>query len=204
MLYGFIDTTNTTAFPFNPNPDKYKPAATGGTAASYELDVTDQGFRFPQTWRSNIGVDRRLPWGLVGSLDYIYNQDINAPVYINANLPAPTGTYTGIDNRNRWAATAPGAALLPGITVALPACAATGQTGPCITRLNNAPGNQITTNYVIKNQSQNHSQNISGSLTKNMTHGFSFKGGFNYGVSRSLVEPSSTAGSSWAARSSRS
>ena len=31
-----------------------------------------------------------------------------------------------------------------------------------------------------------------------MTHGFSFKGGFNYGVSKSLVEPSSTAGSSWA------
>ena len=29
--------------------------------------------------------------------------------------------------------------------------------------------------------------------TKNMTRGFSFKGGFNYGESRSLVEPSSTA-----------
>jgi hypothetical protein len=28
-------------------------------------------------------------------------------------------------------------------------------------------------------------------------NGFSFKGGFNYGVSRSLVEPSSTAGTSW-------
>ena len=50
---------------------------------------------------------------------------------------------------------------------------------------------------MIKNQSQNRSWNISGSLTKTMTHGFSFKGGFNYGVSRSLVEPSSTAGSSW-------
>ena len=60
-------------------PDKYKPAATGGVAASYELDVTDQSFRFPQTWRTNIGVDRRLPWGLVGTLDYIYNRDINAP-----------------------------------------------------------------------------------------------------------------------------
>ena len=92
VLFGFLDSRNTTAFPFNPNPDKYKPAATGGAAASYELDVTDQSFRFPQTWRSNIGVDRRLPWGLVGSLDYIYNRDLNAPVYVNANLPAPTGS----------------------------------------------------------------------------------------------------------------
>ena len=131
---------NTTAFPFNPNPDKYKPAPTGGVAASYELDVTDQGFRFPQTWRTNIGVDRRLPWGLVGTLDYIYNRDLNAPVYINANLPAAEGAYTGVDNRPRWAATAPGAAPLPGITVALPACAATGQDGPCFDAPEQRPG----------------------------------------------------------------
>jgi hypothetical protein len=197
VLYGFIDTRNTTAYPFNPSPDKYKPAATGGTAASYELDVTDQGFRFPQTWRTNIGIDRKLAWGLVGTLDYIYNRDINAPVYLNANLPAPEGAYTGVDNRPRWAVTAPGTALAPGITVALPACAATGQVGPCAFRLNNGVNNQITANYVIKDQSQNRSQNISGAVTKNMTHGFSLKGGFNYGVSRSLVEPSSTAGTSW-------
>ena len=201
VLFGFVDTlTNGTTYGFNPSPDKYKPAATGGVAASYELDVTDKGFRFPQTWRSNIGFDRRLPWGLVGSLDYIYNQDINAPVYVNANLPGPTGTYTGVDNRNRWVATAPGAALLPGITVATPACVTTVglENGPCLTRINNTRGNAVTNNYVIKNQDQNHSQNISGSVTKNMTGGFSFKGGFNYGVSRSVVEPSSTAGSSWA------
>src|SRR5262245_4039033 len=201
VLFGFIDTlTPGTSFGFNPTPDKYKPAATGGVAASYELDVTDKGFRFPQTWRSNIGVDRRLPWGLVGSLDYIYNRDLNAPVYVQANLPGPTGTYTGVDNRNRWVATAPGAALLPGITVAVPACVTTVglENGPCLTRLNNTRGNAVTANYVIKNQNQNRSQNISGAITKNMTHGFSFRGGFNYGVSRSLVEPSSTAGSSWA------
>jgi hypothetical protein len=63
--------------------------------------------------------------------------------------------------------------------------------------LNNAVGNQITNAYVIKNQSQNRSWNISGALTKNMTRGFSFRGGFNYGVSKSLVEPSSTAATSW-------
>ena len=197
VLYGFIDSRNTTANPFNPSPDKYKPAATGGTAASYEVDVTDRGFRFPQTWRTNIGVDRRLPGGLVGTIDYIYNRDLNAPVYINANLPAAEGNYLGVDNRPRWAATPAGATPAPGITVALPACASTGQAGPCVTRLNNAVGSQITANYVIKNSNQNRSQNISGALSKAPTHGFSFKGGFNYGVSKSLVEPSSTAGSSW-------
>ncbi|HXI28836.1 MAG TPA: carboxypeptidase regulatory-like domain-containing protein, partial [Vicinamibacterales bacterium] len=189
VLYGFLDSNSAvTTYPFNPSPDKYKPAPTGGTAASYELDVTDQGFRFPQTWRTNIGVDRRLPWGLVGTLDYMFNRDLNAPVYINANLPAADAAYTGVDNRPRWA-------VLPGV----PACnTALGQeNGPCVTKINNLPGKNITAAYVIKNQSENRSWNISGAVTKSMNHGFMFKGGFNYGVSRSLVEPSSTAGSSW-------
>jgi len=198
VLYGFIDTSAlVTTYGFNPNPDKYKPAATGGTAGNYELDVTDKTFRFPQTWRSNIGVDRRLPWGLTGTVDYIYNRDVNAPVYINANLPAAQGAYTGVDNRPRWAATASGAALAPGITTALPSCVATGQVGSCNLRINNPVGGAISANYVIKNQSDNRSWNLSGSLTKTLSAGFSAKGGFNYGVSRSVVEPSSTAGSSW-------
>jgi hypothetical protein len=186
VLYGFAQTNGTTAFPFNPNPDKYKPAATGGVAASYELDVTDQSFRFPQTWRTNAGVDRKLPWGLVGTVDYIYNRDLNDPVYINANLPAAESAYTGVDNRPRWVA-----------TPAFPTCASSGQAGPCVTRLNNAVGNQVTAAYVIKNQSQNRSWNIAASVSKTSSAGFAFKGGYTYGVSRSVVEPSSTAGSSW-------
>jgi Carboxypeptidase regulatory-like domain len=197
VLYGFVDVRNTTAFPFNPNPDRYKPAPTGGVAASYELDVTDQGFKFPQTWRTSLGVDRKLVWGLVGTVDYIYNRDLNDPVYINANLPAAEGAFTGVDNRPRWATTAAGATPAPGIAVSLPACAATGQVGPCAFRLNNATGNQVTAAYVIKNSNQNRSWNIAASVSKPMSHGVSFTGGFSYGVSRSLVEPSSTAGSSW-------
>jgi Carboxypeptidase regulatory-like domain len=191
VLYGFLDTlAPVSTFPFNPNPDKYKPAPTGGTAASYELDVTDQSFRFPQTWRTNIGVDRRLVWGLVGTLDYMYNRDLNAPVYINANLPAANSAFTGVDNRPRWLA-------VPG--TAYQTCVSTlgSENGPCVSKLNNLPGKNITAAYVIKNQNDNRSWNISGALTKSMQHGLSFKGGFNYGVSRSLVEPSSTAGSSW-------
>ena len=33
VLAGFVEARSTTAFPFNPNPDKYKPAPTGGVAA---------------------------------------------------------------------------------------------------------------------------------------------------------------------------
>ena len=189
VLYGFLDSnTFGTAYPFNPNPDKYKPAATGGTAASYEVDVTDKNFRFPQLWRSNIGVDRKLPWGMVATVDYVYGRDLNAPVYVQANLPGANSAYTGVDNRPRWVATS-----------LVPACVATlgKENGPCVTKVNNLPGKNITAAYVIKSQDQNRSWNISSALSKAFDHGFSFKAGFNYGVSKSLVEPSSTAGSGW-------
>jgi hypothetical protein len=191
VLYGFTDTrpaASTTAFPFNPNPDRYKPAANGALAASYELDVTDAGFRFPQTWRTSLGVDRRLPWGMTGTVDYAYNRDLNAPVYINANLPAPTTAYTGVDARPRWAATA-----------TIPACITTPglENGPCANKLNNVRGNDSTAAYVIKNSNDNRSWNIAASVAKPMSHGVSLSGGYSYGASKSLVEPSSTAGSSW-------
>ncbi|HEX7796772.1 MAG TPA: carboxypeptidase regulatory-like domain-containing protein [Vicinamibacterales bacterium] len=186
VLAGFLDTRPTTpitAFPFNPNPDTYKPAPTGGAAASYELDLTDNGYRFPQTWRTNAGFDRRLPWGLTGTIDYIYNRDLNAPMYINANLPAANSAFTGVDPRPRWAV-GPNA----------PACITTigSENGPCVTKINNAKGNDVTANYVLKDESQNRSWNISGQLKEALWHGLEVRGGFNYGVSRSLIEPSST------------
>ena len=89
VLSGFVQRFGQHArrFPFNPNPDKYKPAATGAAAGQLRVDVTDQSFKFPQTWRSNIGVDRRC-LGHGRTADYIYNRDVNGMVYINANLPA--------------------------------------------------------------------------------------------------------------------
>ncbi len=193
VLSGFLDTgTFTTSYPFNPNPDRYKPAPTGAAAASYELNVTDKGFRFPQTWRTNIGVDRKLPWGFVATTDFLYNRDLNAPAYINANLPAAQATYTGADKRPRWASSA---APVPGVATCVTTIGS--ENGPCAVRINNARGNAITAAYVIKNQSNNRSWNYSASLAKLMSHGFSMKSGFSYGVSKSVVEPSSTAGSSW-------
>ena len=81
----------------------YKPTnVTGAPAASYELNVTDDDFKFPQVWRTNIAVDRRLPGGITGTAEFIYNRDVNGIYYINANLPAAQTAFTGADTRPRW------------------------------------------------------------------------------------------------------
>ena len=105
VLTGFEDLRNTTARPFSANPDKYKPTTvTGAPAAAYELALTDEGFKFPQIWRSNIGVDQRLFWGLVGTGEFLYSRDVNGVYYINANLPGPQTSFTGADTRPRFTA----------------------------------------------------------------------------------------------------
>ena len=102
LLTGFTQADNTMAFPFNPNPDFYKPAATGAPAPTYELNFTQPDFRFPQLWRSNIGADVRIPFGLVAGAEFVYSRDVNGIYYTNENLPAAQSAYTGIDNRPRW------------------------------------------------------------------------------------------------------
>jgi hypothetical protein len=103
MLTGFEQLDNTLLRPFNPNPDAYKPATvTGAPASSYELAITDPDFKFPQVWRSNIALDQRLFWGMTGTVEYLYNGDVNGVYYINANLPAAQTVFVGADARPRW------------------------------------------------------------------------------------------------------
>ena len=104
ILSGFDQVTNSTTRPFNPNPLAYAPASvTGAPAASYELNLTDPNYKFPQVWRTNLAVDQRLPFGIIGTVEYLYNQDVNGAYYLNANLPvAPTSSFGGADKRPRW------------------------------------------------------------------------------------------------------
>jgi hypothetical protein len=89
--------------PFNPDPNAYKPTnVTGAPAATYELALTNPDFMFPQVWRTNVAVDRRLPWGITGTAEYIYSKDVNGVYYINANLPAPQASFAGADSRPRY------------------------------------------------------------------------------------------------------
>lgn len=103
VLTGFEQLDNTTARPFHPDPNRYKPTnVTGAPAARYELALTDPDFRFPQIWRSNIAVDRKLPMRLIGTVELLYNRDVNGMYYINANLPAAQSAFVGVDDRPRW------------------------------------------------------------------------------------------------------
>ncbi len=181
-----IELAPGTAFPFNANPDTYKGAATGGGASSYLLNITDPDFKFPQVFRTNVAVDRRLPGGIISTTEFLYAKDVNGIYYFNANLPAPQSAFVGVDARPRWVGTA---------------CAASGQAGGCVNRINNDPGNQVTQNLVLKNGNEGSSWNFAQTLSKDTTFGLSVRGAYSYGVSRTISDPESTAGTSFSRNS---
>lgn len=176
VITGFESQTNTTARPFNPNPNAYKPTSvTGAPASSYELALTDPNFRFPQVWRTNIAVDRKLPWGFVGTAEFIYSRDVNGVYYYDANLAPATGTFTGADNRPRW----------------------TGDTCPTVSGTQQRVNCNVTNAIVLKNQDVGYAWNASASLERAFRNGFFMKTAYSYGIARNTVDAGSIAFGSW-------
>ncbi len=178
VLTGFIQADSTTAYPFNPDPNHYRPAdslITGAPAANFQLALTDPKFKFPQLWRSNIAIDQRLPWGLTGTAEYLYSKDVNGIAYINANLPAPQSAFTGPDGRPRWTCIPP----LP--SNCLPA------------RIQK----NVSDATVLTNQGRGYSWSLSGTLERAFNNGLFAKVGYAYGESKNTVDAGSIASGSW-------
>lgn len=62
-------------------------------------NMTDPNFKFPQVWRTNIGVDKEFAGGWVGTMDLLYTKDLQAQVVNNFGLKLPGGTLSGADSR---------------------------------------------------------------------------------------------------------
>ncbi|MDR1990658.1 MAG: carboxypeptidase regulatory-like domain-containing protein [Acidobacteriaceae bacterium] len=183
VLIGELKITSpTTDYPFTTDPSRYAGTPTGAGASSYQLNVTDPNFKFPQVWRSNIAVDRKLPWGIVSTTELLESRDINGTYYYDANLPAAQSAFTGVDNRPRWVGTS----------------CNTPTVGPCATRLNNTAGNVVTGNYVLTNGNQGRAWNIAQSFIKQTGFGLSLRGAYSYGKSESITDAGSTASASFA------
>lgn len=77
---------------FNPSiaPNLTTPPGPVGTTLPGTISALSRDLRFPQTWKSSLAVDAKLPWGIVGTLEGIYGKDLYAAVGKNVNLKDPT------------------------------------------------------------------------------------------------------------------
>jgi hypothetical protein len=82
-------------------PDLF-PQSPSTLPSGSSLAQVAKDFKFPQIWRSNIGVDVELPWNLVFTGEAIFSKDINAIKQVNINEADPAGIMMGPDNRIYW------------------------------------------------------------------------------------------------------
>ncbi|MCE2844468.1 MAG: carboxypeptidase regulatory-like domain-containing protein [Sediminibacterium sp.] len=105
VLTGFIDVSGAAAakYGFTPNPNKYFIPSTPTLPSTFDIALTEENYKFPQVFKSNLAIDQKLPFGLVGTIEFLYNKNLNAVHYYNANLENPISSFTGVDNRFRFA-----------------------------------------------------------------------------------------------------
>jgi hypothetical protein len=162
--------------PFNPDPRAYLPATppVAGTVIPNPISALSPNFKFPQTWKSSLAMDRRLPGNMVLTLEAILNKDLNTAIFRNANLvaPQPLGVPGYPDNRLFY----PNANQQKFIN---PLTAA-GQASPAGTNAFNA--------IVLDNGSQGYYFSLTGRLEKQLSRGFYASLAYTYSIADNLYD----------------
>ncbi len=160
VIFGTELTNNPTNRPFDPSTNPtWRPVPTQASVAStYNVATTDQNFKIPQVWRTNIAVDYRLKSGWVATFEAIYTKDINAVYYKNLNLPDPTTNAVGADNRPRYT----------------------------VNRINNQIVSAGDGVIQLKNNNQGYQMSLTAQIQKNFTNGFFAMAAYNFADSRDL------------------
>jgi len=178
-----ITATNTTAYPFRIDPTTLPNGL--GTPSSpditklppYSVNASDQDLKNPVIWKSNLAIDQKLPYGLIGTLEVIYNQNVQALRYIDANLKAPYSSLASIDNRP----------IFPAYGVASSGSGALNTVN--MARFYNP---NIGNVFVLKNYQAGNSYTLTAKLVKQAVNGFGGMIGYTYGLARDVQSVGST------------
>jgi hypothetical protein len=118
LLSGEISRDNTNIYPFSPDITRNIPTniVPGTPAPSYNIAPIEKEFRFPQVFRTNFAVDQKIFGSLVGSAEILFTQSLSNIFYYNANQKVATTTFSGPDNRPRFAGSSSAVRINPNIT----------------------------------------------------------------------------------------
>lgn len=167
-----INVTETTAYPFTLDPNRFRPTNTDINALPpYAINASVNDLKYPVIWKNNFAVDQKLPLGLIGTVEFIYNKNIQALRYIDANLNAPDSTFAGPDNRARYPAVGKPAAQVPAARFINP-------------KIGNA--------FVLTNTDEGYSYSITGKLELPNKGGFGGMLGYTYSEAYDLQSVAST------------
>ncbi len=152
----------------------------GATPGRGAINVIVPDFKFPQVFRTNLAVDKQLPWGLSATVEAIFSKTYNNINFVNLNRVEQTDfTFAGADNRPRY-------------TTASTSATASGYNSAA--RVDPAYDEIIK----IENTNKGYTYNVVVQLAKQFDRGFSGSLAYSYGESKDLNSgTSSVAYSNW-------
>ncbi|KPJ96886.1 MAG: hypothetical protein AMS20_17900 [Gemmatimonas sp. SG8_28] len=140
---------------------------------SAQVNVFDPGFRFPQYIKASLAVDQRLPWDMLGTVEFLYTRGVNTILQREENL-VQTPIATNSEGRMMFGTLNPanGDATPQRLTDQLP---------------------QVINHT---NANEDWSYQITAQLQKRFGQGFEFNAGYTYSKVRDLASLTSSIASS--------
>ncbi len=154
------------------NPDWNAQPSLAATQPSGQVDIFSSDFKFPKVFRASISADKKLPWGLVGTVEFTYTKNINNVMYYNLAYQKK-GELTGTgDNRPIWGKIDLG------------------------TDANTNKARKYTDIILGTNTNKGYAYNFTAQLQKEFTNGFTGSLAYNYGDAKSMNDGVSSQNSS--------
>lgn len=63
-----------------------QPPTTAGSPAPGDINLITEDYNFPQVFKTNIAIDKKLPGGFTGTFEFVYSKSLNEIKYENINL----------------------------------------------------------------------------------------------------------------------
>lgn len=154
------------------NPDWNNQPSIPPTQPSGQVDIFAKEFKFPKVFRTSLAVDKKLPWGLIGTLEAMYTKTINNVLYYNLRYEK-TGNLTGSgDDRPIWSRIDLG-------------------------KDPSTDKNRAYTDIILgTNTNKGYAYNLTAQLQKTFDNGFTGSIAYNYGYAESMNDGVSSQNSS--------
>jgi hypothetical protein len=190
VTVGGVRYQNTQTFVADPYNQPGTPSDLTKVAPSGQIDLFANNFKYPQVLRLNLAVEKKLPYGIVASLEGIYTKTLNNVVYENANIK-----YSKDANGKQY--------TLTGTPDNRPIYYEPDETkrGKDKDGKYNKPSTLLinrsyTGVFVARNTSEGYTYNVTASLRKSFSIGLEASLAYTYGRSYSVIDGTSAQNSS--------
>ena len=173
-----ITANNTTAYPFTTDPSRFRPENTDiGTLPPYVINASTEDLKYPVLWKNNLAIDKRLGWGVIATVEAIFNRNVQGLRYIDANLKGPDRTFNGPDDRDRFPASG---------------VASSGSGSANTVNVARFINPRVSNAFVLTNTDKGYSYSFTAKLEKRPTAGFGGMLAYTYGIAYDLQAVGST------------